>query len=152
MSELKAFNSSRIYWAVEQVERVAGDIDTLHLDDSQFYLKSEADKVISELEMKLAAAKLVLRLNEPKALYSNLDTMSRLNHKIDVIERRELHQKYKRCLAMANWCENAILGWMGYKESFSSHQRYIKVMLFTKWHKRWLELAEQFKEYDNGLG
>lgn len=50
MSELKAFNSERIYWAVEQVEREAGDIDTLHLDDSQFYLKSEADKFIADLE------------------------------------------------------------------------------------------------------
>ena len=50
MSELKTYNSDRIYWAVEQVERVAGDIDTLHLDDSQFYLKSDADKVIAELK------------------------------------------------------------------------------------------------------
>ena len=56
------------------------------------------------------------------------------------------HQKYKQCMAMAKWCENALLGWMGYKESFSSHQRYIKVMLFTKWQKRWLALAEKFKE------
>lgn len=52
MSELKAFNSDRIYWAVEQVERVAGDVDELHLDDNQFYLKSEVDKVIAELEEK----------------------------------------------------------------------------------------------------
>lgn len=50
MSELKAFNSERIYWAVEQVERVAGDIDSLHLDDNLFYIKSEADKKIEELK------------------------------------------------------------------------------------------------------
>ena len=50
MSELIAFNSERIYWAVEQVERVAGDIDELHLDDNLFYLKSEVDKQIKELE------------------------------------------------------------------------------------------------------
>lgn len=56
MSELKAFNSERIYWAVEQVERVAGDIDTLHLDDSQFYLKSEADKVIARNKYKRCLA------------------------------------------------------------------------------------------------
>lgn len=46
MSELKTYNSERIYWAVEQVEQVAGDIDDLHLDDNLFYLKSEADKEI----------------------------------------------------------------------------------------------------------
>ncbi len=62
------------------------------------------------------------------------------------VDRVIAHNKYKRCLAMAAWCKNAILGWMGYEKSFSSHQRYIKVMLFTKWHKRWLELAEKFKE------
>lgn len=53
MSELKSFNSERIYWAVEQVERIAGDIDTLHLDDNQFYLKSEVDDAITELKEKL---------------------------------------------------------------------------------------------------
>lgn len=52
MNELKSFNSERIYWAVEQVERTAGDIDTLHLDDNQFYLKSETDKVIADLKDK----------------------------------------------------------------------------------------------------
>ncbi len=50
MNDLKPFNSERIYWAVEQVEREAGDIDDLHLDDNLFYLKSEADKVIAELK------------------------------------------------------------------------------------------------------
>ena len=60
MSELKPFNSERIYWAVEQVERKAGDIDGLHLDDNLFYLKSETDKVITHQKYKrcLAMAKL----------------------------------------------------------------------------------------------
>ena len=139
MSDLKPFNSERIYWAVEQVEREAGDIAYLHLDDNTFYLKSEADEVIAELEMKLAAAKLVLRLNEPKALYSNLDTISRLNHKIDVVERRELHQKYKRCLAMASKCRLRAR-WFG------DNAFYKKEHWALKWHRRWLELAEKFKE------
>lgn len=43
------YNSERIYWAVEQVEQEAGDIDTLHLDDNLFYIKSEADEVISTI-------------------------------------------------------------------------------------------------------
>lgn len=50
MSELKAYDSERIYWAVEQVEREAGDIDALHLDDNLFYLKSDVEQVITDLE------------------------------------------------------------------------------------------------------
>lgn len=47
MSELKTFTSERIYWAVKQVEREAGDIDNLHLDDNSFYIQSDADQVIA---------------------------------------------------------------------------------------------------------
>jgi hypothetical protein len=113
-----------------------------HNEYEEFYLKSEADKVITELEMKLAKAKLVLRLNEPKALYSNLDTMSRLNHKIDVVERRELHQKYKRCLAMASACDAS----MAYFGEFYDDASKRMVAHYYKWRGRWYELAERFKE------
>jgi hypothetical protein len=112
------------------------------LDDNLFYLKSEADKVIAELEMKIATARLVLQLNEPKALYSNLDTISRLNHKIDVVERRELHQKYKRCLAMASACDAS----MAYFGEFYDDASKRMVAHYYKWRGRWYELAEKFKE------
>jgi hypothetical protein len=131
MSELKAF--------------VARKIDDGSCDPVpciEVYLKPEADKVIAELEMKLAAAKLVLRLNEPESLYSNLDTISRLNHKIDVVERRELHQKYKRCLAMARWCASRSASWCLDPADEQLH----KSEFYDKWKHRWLELAEKFKE------
>ena len=138
MSELKAFEVTR--------KALFGRTCT-----EKVYLKSEANKVITELEMKLAAAKLVLRLNEPKALYSNLDTMSRLNHKIDVVERRELHQKYKRCLAMAEWCNSgmvvetfACFGPRSTKEVWREEHKY-----WDKWRKIWFELAMKFKEINN---
>lgn len=53
MAELRTFNSERIYRAVDQVEWEAGDIDDLHLDDSLFYLKSEADKLIEEKDKEI---------------------------------------------------------------------------------------------------
>ena len=85
-----------------------------------------------------------------KELQKRLDyagySIIQLNSVGEKYKEKLRHSNYKRCLAMAKWCENAILGWMGHKESYSSHQRHIKVMLFTKWHKRWLELAEKFKE------
>lgn len=49
---MKEFESERIYWAVEQAERVAGDIDDLHLDENLFYIKADADKEIRYLKYK----------------------------------------------------------------------------------------------------
>lgn len=102
----------------------------------EVYLKSEADKVIAELELQLAKAQLVLRLNKPEALYTNLEIMSRLNHKIYVVERRELHQKYKRCLAMANY-------WVAvsYQCVDDKHRQRAE-----RNHYKWLEIAEKFKD------
>lgn len=47
------------------------------------------------------------------------------------------HQKYKRCLAMAKWCE---CRWADIST------QYYKSVLYRKWQLRWLELAEKFKE------
>jgi hypothetical protein len=144
MSELKAITVYDAYWKANSVGEGTGIL---------VYLKSEADKVIADLEMKLAAAKLVLRLNEPKALYSNLDTISRLNHKIDVVERRELHQKYKRCLAMAQeWRSYA--SFCGIQSSWHNNRGFGKTAEKYTWKechawrcvKRWRALAEKFKE------
>ena len=113
----------------------------------EFYLKYEADKAIADLEQKLAEAQLVLRLNKPEALYSNLETMSRLSHKIDVVERRELHQKYKRCLAMAEWCNSEMV-----RETFACFRpRHTKEVwreehkYWAKWRKIWFKLCKKFK-------
>ena len=46
--------------------------------------------------------------------------------------------KYKRCLAMAKWC-SAELGML--VSTWES-----KIKHYKKWQKRWLELAEKFKE------
>ena len=120
MSELKAY--------------IAPTADGTGLAD--YYLKSEADKVIAELKMKLAAAQQVLRYNKPEALYSNLETMSRLTHEKYVVERRERHQKYKRCLVMAGKCRL-------HARWFGDNSFYKKEQWALKWHRRWLELAEE---------
>lgn len=129
MSELKERDARELvvnnhYWPNEESVRV--------------YIKSEADKLIAELEMKLAAARLVLQLNTPEALYSNLETMSRLTHEKYVIKRREHHHKYKRCLAMVKYCEAMCGHYLSYEEP--------KWFWYRKWSERWLELAEKFKE------
>lgn len=77
MSELKAFSSERIYWAVEQVERVAGDIDELHLDDNQFYIKSDVDKAIADLEEnhKMEVEQLLMEIAGLKKLVETADKL-----------------------------------------------------------------------------
>lgn len=53
-------------------------------------------------------------------------------------EKEARHHKYKRCLAMAWWC-SAELGMLVSTWEF-------KIKHYKKWHIRWLELAEKFKE------
>jgi hypothetical protein len=135
MSELKPFNSERIYWAVEQVEREAGDIDDLHLDDNLFYLKSEADKVIVDLEEshKMEVKQLLMEIvGLKKACKSKNDWCL---HTLKI----ERYQKYKRCLAMVKYCHESTM-WL----EECGITRYATFML--KWEKRWMKLAEKFKE------
>lgn len=138
MSELKAYNSERIYWAVEQVEQEAGDIDTLHLDDNLFYIKSEADKLIAELKAQKAQA-------EDDCAYWKTNAMQLYN------ELR--HSKYKRCLAMARLCGKTVdhLNSEGYIYEKENHTKELTDCIrgtefYDKWYHRWLELAEKFKE------
>ena len=151
MSELKEYEvriGRKLYQTLPPIVYVVADDNQPKLLNDKVYLKSEADKVIAELKDKLRHYPMMVALLESDK--KNISELKKVcNDKDDCCLhtlKENRHHKYKRCLAMAWWCENAILGWMGHKESYSSHQQYIKVMLFTKWNKRWLELAEKFKE------
>ena len=57
------------------------------------------------------------------------------------------HHKFKRCLAMAKWCftkSNYHFVLARHGEDAKKNSR--KSELYAKWHKRWLELADKFKE------
>lgn len=138
MSELTAYNSERIYWAVEQVEREAGDIDTLHLDDNLFYLKLDVDKKIAELQSKVTLASLA-------------EDCSNLRNKRCNYCSALQYQKYKRCLAKKAECklrseryQDLWEKWRKteYDTSGSYYKNYIKW-----WHRamKWKDLAEKFK-------
>jgi hypothetical protein len=76
-------------------------------------------------------------------------------------DKESRHQKYKRCLAMAEWCEATAL-WCyqaantlptgfhatlyGKRVMIEPDRLFKRHVLFTKWGARWLELAEKFKE------
>lgn len=58
---------------------------------------------------------------------------------VDQLNEELRHQKYKRCLAMAKWCNDRwILDDCLYELG--------KTRFYERWENRWLELAEQFKE------
>ena len=58
------------------------------------------------------------------------------------------HQKYKRCLAMARWCESKVYHIRRTPLCDMSEHEYWQYEndFWQRWQKRWLEIAEQFKE------
>lgn len=135
--ELKAVHAFDVYEAYTKT----GDDDA-----AQVYLKSEADKVIAELKekadhdcahwkMQFENSKTSLRETEEACLQYNL-------------ERN--HSNYKRCLAMADKCVDLchkakdLYRWAE-DENLEHHYSH-KIEFFARWHKRWLDIAEKFKE------
>ena len=59
------------------------------------------------------------------------------------------HQKYKRCLGMANKCVDLchkakdLYRWA--EDENLEHHYNRKIEFFARWHNRWLKLAEKFK-------
>jgi hypothetical protein len=60
------------------------------------------------------------------------------------------HNKYKRCLAMADKCVDLchkakdLYRWA--EDENLEHHYNRKIEFFARWHQRWLKIAEQFKE------
>ena len=129
MSELKAVHAFDVYEAYTKT----GDDDA-----AQVYLKSEADKVIADLEEshKNEVEQLLIEIAELKK-----EKEYTVEHTAEVIngQDRELHhQKYRRCLAMAEWCDAEA-------DVADADGDYEDMQRYQKWHERWLELAEKLK-------
>lgn len=137
-------------------------VDEKYCDDSfcvipsDVYLKSEADEELEKLNRQVEFLQTThSSCNEcnkcadgmGRVFDENLDEPKKekaylLEHTTEVINSQERvihHQKYKRCLAMAKWCnERWILDDCLYELG--------KTRFYERWEKRWLKIAEQFKE------
>jgi hypothetical protein len=124
MSELKVHKAYN-RWIDEEMPTPNDDLIC-----NEFYLKSEADKVIAELKEK--------HKTEVKELLCLIrDKDNNFNHAFDSEEKELRHHKYKRCLAMAKLCHWK-MGVFIYKKEKSNY--------YYKWYKRWLKIAEKFME------
>ena len=92
----------------------------------EYYLAGEVRMCIEQVARQIA---------ESNSVYKELDTILK-------------HQKYKRCLAMAEWC-NSEMG----RETFACFRpRHTKEVwreehkYWAKWRKIWFELYIKFKE------
>ena len=137
MSELKAFDVGLGQYCEDGSPCVvAFDADrNPRLLNEKVYLKSEADKVIAELEERIA---------EVDKEFDFAD------HQNERLLKKLRHSKYKRCLDNAWLCRKLS---NAYALSAYTHRgwkiaRYYdeKAEFYRKWRKRWQELAEKFKE------
>ena len=93
-------------------------------EPADVYLKSEADKLIAELNIRICDG------DEDFEIANN-----QIKRLLEIVR----HQKYKRCLNNAWWCLR--------EEFFAEDCRCERWVDWSiKWHKRWIELAEKFKE------
>jgi len=130
MSELKAISGLEIREDIEYNTRGIDPEDKewcnygKELCDTLYYRKFEADKVIAELKA------------DYKEACGRLQTANLIKDEQLAATR---HNKYKRCLAMAKMCD-ALVEW------YCDNAFYKKEQWALQWHRRWLELAEKFKE------
>ena len=110
--------------------------------ETEFYLKSEADKVIAEKDAEIA------ELKKKSDLYKRGWEEADKNNAYLYAQLR--HNKYKRCLGIAAVC---------FEKSYSTtlvkydKESGYRLNFYDWWGKRWLELAEKFKpnkEADDG--
>ena len=124
-------------------------------------IKDEADKVIAEKDEEIYNIK-YSRDEWAKACNQKDKEIAELEKRIDDGDKdfemannqneRLLkivrHHKYKRCLAMAMFCEERYYYLICLENWQMTDKEYQQVIgdYWIKWSKRWLELAEQFKE------
>ena len=107
---------------------------SLYIGEGEYYTRTDADKVLAELKA------------DYKEAIDRLQTANLIKDEQLVATR---HQKYKRCKAIARWCftksnYHFVVGRSEGGKTGMTHYRISR--LYSKWYKRWLKIAEKFKE------
>jgi len=121
----------------------------------EFYLKYEADNVIADKDKEIDQLKKSIgRLLKARTEDVIQEVISRcliygegfipVEHGMRLVAAVR-HQKYKRCLSMAKWCDEVMMscelrGYAVHRIWANRHQ------WAMRWKYRWLELAEKFKD------
>ena len=126
MNELE----DRWFWAYP-TESV--DCDGITGSANEVYSKSDVDKVIAEKDKKIQSLEYLCE--NYRCDCENLGIMTdKLKKSGRSLRQKMYHHKHKRCLAMAQVLEHVC--------PITNR----KAKWQDKWHKRWLELAEKFKD------
>lgn len=128
-----------------------GDEDLMLDDEDELYLKTDVDAIIAQKDFEID------RLKEFNAFLkqriSNGDVgcsilLDDLEQKDKEIAKLKSRHKYKLCLDKAKLCEAEVnnirrtpLCDMDEHEGWQHDDEF-----WQRWHRRWLELAEKFKE------
>ena len=130
--------------------------DSFCVEPSEVYLKSEADEELRKLHRQIEFLQTThSSCNDcnkcadgmGRVFDESLDELKKekaylLEHTTDVINSQERvihHQKYKRCLAMARYCRSVWCSIIFIRDETGAGR-------YMKWERRWLRIAEQFKE------
>ena len=76
------------------------------------------------------------------------DVLAKLEEQESVIAEKDeelRHHKYKRCLAMARWCNERFVR-IEKDYAFWRYGKDYAQNFYKKWKLRWLKIAEQFKD------
>lgn len=114
---------------------IQSDGDYVRCSLGELYLKEEVDKVIAELEESH-------KTEVKELLHLIRDKENNFNRAFDSEEKEIRYHKYKRCLAMARWCESNNISLYSVVENnlwkYTSNY-------WLRWRNKWLELAEKLK-------
>lgn len=131
--ELKAYN------VVATVDVNPEVVDSLGCTEWAAYDADEVDAVLAEKDKEIAELKESHKNEVKQLLILNSEQANAANRLRDSMEQVIYHQKYKRCLWLARWCVQMMV----FNSKYGTDKKW---HIFKKWHKRWLELAEKFKE------
>ena len=138
MSELIATTAQEIVRTEKDCDYMDELFGGVKMPPTQVYLKSEVDKVLAEKDTEIAKLKVHRFVGadevRPVATIGNDFYIKSEADKVIA------HNKYKRCLAMATWCKCKRIDAADYRIPRR------KWDFYDKWRKRWLALAEKFKE------